>query len=427
MTKLIGLLMGLAAYAADVVAGEHLADGVVTQSEIRFGLVTYGPASAIMSHYGHSALVVFDDQGRSELYELATDSPAHQFHLPWYLTPQKLIYQSQTGALSPTLHGSFRERRDVQLRILNLTPAQQARLAEGIATQLRPEHQHFEFGVFHRNCTTRIRDLLDEATDGQLRTQLGTAARWTFREHSLRAFAAEPIVALALDLSVGRLADYTPTRWEESFHPEALAMALDQIRIEGESGRVVPLVHSTETLLDGSPELRMATLPPSYRAELAVTGAALFLLMLLANRRRWPGARQFQAATLAAFGLIGLLLTYLWLIGGERVASWNENLLLFNPLLLALVAARSVRWQRAVAALVLAGIGAAVLLKILPNPQANLGWIAFAGPATTYAAVRTLLNRAAGDSGRIAHPHRSRVLAPVFRPATATGTIQRQL
>jgi|CXWL01.1.fsa_nt_gi hypothetical protein len=372
-------------------ASSHLAatDG---PAKIRFGLLTYGPAGTIMSQFGHAAIVVFDGEGRRELYELATESPDHRYSVPWYLTSQKLIYQSQKGPLSATLHSAFLQFRDVQLRVLNLTDDQQSRLASLIARELKPDRVHFEFGVYTSNCTTRIRDLLDAALGGQLQRQLVTSpATMSFRDHSLRAFASRPLTAISLDLALGRLSDRTPTRWDESFIPETLALSLDEIMVTAHPEAARPLVESVSTLLIGKPSYRMPPQPPDFTAGLAVTGAVLWMLLVLARSRDWPAVGQVERALLAAFGSLGLFLMYLWFVGGERVASWNENILVFNPLLLALVATRPGRIRSWSSKFVLAGLLLAVLLKFVPYAQANIGWILFAGPSITYLTIRSMV------------------------------------
>jgi len=360
-------------------------------AEIRIGLLTLGPAGTIMSQYGHAAIVVFDGRGRSELYELATESPSHRYRVPWYLSSQDLIYRSHGASLSTTLHSAFLEFRDVQLRVLNLTDAQQSRLATQIARGLAPDRAHFEFGVYTQNCSTRIRDLLDQALDGQLRRYLlASPAAMSFREHSLRAFVSRPWTAISLDFALGRLSDRTPTRWDESFFPETLARALDDMQVATDSGGVRPLVASVSDILTGKPAFRMPPRPPDFRFGLAAGGASLWALLALALRRAWPAAGRIERAVLAIFGALGVFLLYLWFVGGERVASWNENLLVYNPLLLGLAWVRAGRVRDSIAVAILAGLALAVLLKCLPFAQANLGWMLFAGPAIASLALRSL-------------------------------------
>lgn len=339
-----------------------------------------------MSQYGHAAIVILDGSGRGELYELAADSPEHRYPLPWYLTPQRLIYVARQGRLSASLHDAFLASRDVQLRLLNLSPEQRTRLASLLAATLEPARAHFEFGVYTRNCSTRTRDLLDQVLDGELQRQLRSLPpAMSFREHSLRAFASRPWLALAMDLSLGRLADRTPTRWDEAAFPETLAQALDQIRLHSESGDR-PLVQSVSTLLSGSAEHRTPPQAPWHAPGLALGGVGLSVLVALRARRRPTAASPagVERALLAGFGLVGLFLLYLWLVGGERVASWNENLLVYNPLLLMLACTRSPAWRRALARTVLASLALTLLLKCVAHAQANLGWILLAGPSIGY-------------------------------------------
>jgi uncharacterized protein YqgC (DUF456 family) len=122
-----------------------------------------------------------------------------------------------------------------------------------------------------------------------------------------------------------------------------------------------------------------------YVAERARVGGALaWLGANLHAARRIPLAL-FALVFELSCGLGGLLLLFLW-FGTEHRAAWrNENLLLLNPLCLALLPAwfgilrgrlRHRRFARGCVWLVALGAAFALFSKILPAfAQANLHWI----------------------------------------------------
>jgi hypothetical protein len=130
-------------------------------------------------------------------------------------------------------------------------------------------------------------------------------------------------------------------------------------------------------------------LPPDLRwpflvLGLAIGGALVWLGAATYARRRVPLA-VFALVFELFCGLGGLLLLFLW-FGTEHRAAWrNENLLLLNPLCLALLPAwfgilrgrlRERRFARGCAWLVVLGAALALFSKILPAfAQANLHWI----------------------------------------------------
>ena len=142
---------------------------------------------------------------------------------------------------------------------------------------------------------------------------------------------------------------------------------------------------------------------PDYPAEIvgvlsdkvnaAGLGIAAALWLLGRARHRRAARIGFSAAALAfslAAGLAGAVLVFLWGCTEHRAAWRNENLLLLDPLCLALLPAwwramredwRPSRTARWLAGLVLAAAGFAVFSKVLPwFVQANVHWIALIVP-----------------------------------------------
>ena len=114
-------------------------------------------------------------------------------------------------------------------------------------------------------------------------------------------------------------------------------------------------------------------------------GLALGALALLAAQRGWRRTLAVvRGTTWFVAGLGGLVLAGLWACTEHRSAWANENLMLFDPLALALLPTLVVaRWRDSRAARALAWLVAAIAVFALvakifpPFRQDNLDWILF--------------------------------------------------
>jgi hypothetical protein len=277
------------------------------------------------------------------------------------------------------------EGRGVSIQWLDLDDAQADALAASLAIAARPENARYRYDYFTENCSTKVRDAIDAALGGELHRQIAGRSRGnTYRSEAVRLASPAPWMWLGFDIGLSRHADRQLSRWEEAFVPMRLADSLAEVKRA--DGR--PLVLATEELLPHRlpPEPAEAPRPwwPWLVAGL-VAGAALLLL------GRWRP--RLLAALGGAFwlgsGLLGVLMLYLWFGTEHRFAWANENLLLFDPLALALLAGAWRRmggrapgpwFRRLLLAVTVLALCALLLKWVLLFSQVNEAWIALLLP-----------------------------------------------
>src|SRR5690606_19096192 len=114
------------------------------------------------------------------------------------------------------------------------------------AENAKPGNARYRYGYFLDNCSTRVRDALDDALGGLLSAQLQGRSRGnTYRGVAVRLASPTPWMWLGFDLGLGPAADRPSSRWDEAFVPMRLADALRDVRHP--DGR--PLVVAEEELL----------------------------------------------------------------------------------------------------------------------------------------------------------------------------------
>lgn len=372
------------------VNAEDLAD-----INIEIGIVTYGPGADMMSRFGHSAIALVHPNGDKEFYELAASHEGNRDSIiPWYLTPEPLIYIARQKSRVSALNNAFLSNRSVDIRLLDLTDSQKRHFAQLLADSISEDNALFEFGLYTRNCTTRTRDIIDTVLEGRLHNQFKhLPVGMSYRQHTQRSFEYNWPLRIAADLVTGRLADNTHNFWEESFLPSHFAKLLDQSLVINHEGNIKPLVKEHYLLFEGSQEGLPMEVPFFIDPWFWMLGILLaFGIYLLVSNNRSITLKLMTYSWLVFTGSIGALLCYLWFIGNEPVASWNENILLFNPLALVIALTKQIKWKIYCTWLWLFMLILAIVLKWLPGSQSNMAWIGLTLPIHLVLIHQLLLN-----------------------------------
>lgn len=349
-------------------------------------LATVDPGAIYWQRFGHNALLIGDGDD-AIAYNFGYFDFEQPDFMPRFLSG-RMLYQAVAFPAGADLAGYAAEQRSVHLQLLDLKPEQARRLAADLAHAVQPEQRDYLYEYFRANCSTRLRDALDDAMGGALRSQTAGRSRgYTYRMHAMRLADGLPWMALGIDLGLGPDADRRLSFWDEMFIPEQLRRNLREVRT-ADGG---PLVLEDGTWFD-SGHAPPPELPRNRRTGFALTGLALAaaLLWLGGQARRRPWARRTlvlaAGTTHLLLGLAGAVLLLLWLATDHVAAHGNENLFLLSPLSLLLVPAWLRRWRpapparrrigTALAWLVALAAVAGLLAKALPQVfvQANLHW-----------------------------------------------------
>lgn len=363
-------------------------------ANLRVDLYTYGPGTVYWERFGHDALVITDTaSGEAYAFNYGMfDFEQKDFYLNF--ARGIMIYRAAAWPAADDIQEYSGEGRSITDQHLNLAPAQRAQLRDFLVWNVQPEHSRYRYRYFADNCTTRIRDALDQVLDGVLRKQLtGSAARGeTYRSETDRLMSGQPWLMYMLDLGLGPYADQPLTRWTGAFIPARLMRELRGV--QGSDGK--PLVRAETEL---SPQ-RLPSPPvnaPDLRRPLPIAGLVLGIAFFAAawlrdhyDVDRWWFATVGALYALIA-GLAGMLMLVLWFATAHRAAWANENLLLFNPLAWLLIPALwrlrkpgacATRFTLVVATLLTLLAAFGLLSKLTPwFPQHNLPWILFTLPA----------------------------------------------
>ncbi len=315
-------------------------------------LVTIGPGDPLYAWFGHTSLVVAPPQQTPVMFDYGIfDFKRDHFYRNFALGR---LYYSVMGSYSPwRIAQAIEEERDVKEQVLDLPPQAKLAVIEFLNSNIRPENNTYLYHHFNDNCSTRIRDIINHATDGAFK-QWATSipASGTFRQIVMRHTIQNPIVDWGLNfLQSGRI-DGQITLWEEMFLPEALSEAVAAFSWKWPDGTVHPLIMETVTLNDVSamdvrPAVREET-PSVFLPTLAVglfMGLfGLFLLWLYRrNLAKGHGYRWVRSVfgiynfiVCLAVGVLSSVLLFMMTASTHDVTWFNENILFANPWLLVM-------------------------------------------------------------------------------------------
>lgn len=372
---LFGLVFLLGSHA--VFAAEAYEVAPVPADSHEAWLVTFGPGEIYWERFGHNAIWLREPAaGLDHTFNFGYfDFEQEDFFLRFMRG--RMLYFSIAQPAGREFDSYQRQNRSIRAQKLKLTSAQYGQLRDYLLNDIKPENRDYRYDYYLSNCSTRIRDALDIALDGQLSKHSELIpANLNFRDQTRRLTQMQFWYYLGLELGLGFPVDREVSLWDEMFIPMVVADEIATLPLTtGESNGV--LVEVDAMLFTSSLPAPTDT-PSSVWLRYLAFGLLVTGLAWLSGRFMPP---VWLAGLCSAWVLIsttvGLLLAALWLLTDHEVTRPNANLLLFNPLLiLALVPAL----RRFGAIVFAAGVIVSVGLLLLPKHQYNVDILALVAP-----------------------------------------------
>ena len=312
-------------------------------SNLTVYLLTFGWGDVVWERFGHNAIWIKDrTRGTDVTYNWGMFDFNQPHFLRRFLTGDTR-YWMEAIDFAPMVRFYKERDRSILAQELNLTPAQRLKLQQFVQNNALPENKFYRYDYYRDNCSTRLRDALDHAVSGQL--QLATVTRvtsGTYRSHTQRLMTGDIPLYTGVTLALGHPADKLISVWDEMFLPVRMANDVRSVSIPDSTGARIPLVRSEMAIFTAgrSPE---PAAPPNYFPWYVAFGILLAGAVVALVRSAEGGNRiAFFAATAIVTlwsliaGLAGTALVFAWLFTKHYFMSRNENLMHFDPLLLAL-------------------------------------------------------------------------------------------
>lgn len=320
-------------------------------SNLTVYLLTMGPGDQVWEKFGHNAIWIHDDATGSDIaYHWGLFDFADKDFVPRFIQG-RMRYSMGAFDMEQTVDAYRRTNRTVWAQKLNMSPAEKQKLADFVAWNVRPENRFYDYDYYRDNCSTRVRDAIDNAIGNVIEDATDTVSSGsTFRFHTSRLTQDDWPVFTGTMMGLGQPVDRTITVWEEMFLPVRMKVRLSKLTVRTPNG-FEPLVLEETVVFDATRPPEEATVNRGMIGYALVAGIVLVVgagLVLL--RRRVNGGKGAMALALIwslIAGIGGALLAFLWIFTDHLYSYRNENLFQLNPLSLILAAflARAL-WKR---------------------------------------------------------------------------------
>lgn len=383
--------MALVAALSTAQASAPWMTGQSRPEDLKITVVTFSPGDELEAWWGHTALIVADTKlDYALLYNFGMFGPVgRQDDLAFIkdFIKGRLIFWVAPTSIMGTFEMYRRFDRDVRLQELDLEPSEAQAIATRLGTHVLPENMMYRYHHYNDNCSTRPRDIIDEAIGGQLKAATAGPSRMTLRDHTLRYSRVSPLMSLVLDYLQADSLDKPIIAQKDAYLPDELERQLNAQHVKRADGSDRPLVKKAWDFYTAKARVKPPEKAPNWLLYELLAGLGLAALAHAFGHFGRDGKKSFRILlglyTLllgVLLGIFGSALTFLMLFTDHDVTYWNENIFQANPIHLALVvtgfqlmrgkvtAARNNRWVWSV----LGAISAlGVLIKVLPMADQN--------------------------------------------------------
>jgi Domain of unknown function (DUF4105) len=321
-------------------------------------LVTMGIGSLIWERHGHIALCVrYSDRSLDACYNYGIGDFQHPVSMGVGFFRGTNSFWA--GEMDPRFMFSIYQSADrtIWVQPLPLSPDEVQKVIVRLKSDILEENKYYAYDHFWDNCTTRVRNILDDATGGKLSAMNEPPGTRTYRDLARDGFFGMRPALLITDIAMGRATDRIPSYYERMFLPDYMREAATKL------WGVEPIVRYQRR---GPPPLNDG---PSGRLMLAL---AILLITAPAWLTRLWGrfGKSGVAFAIVPAALLGLVFWTLAIASPLPYVRWNESCLIFFPfdmLLFALPAAKARKYARGrVVSLVV--IAALMLIGVLKQP-----------------------------------------------------------
>ena len=314
----------------NLAAGQQLqsSGSPVTLSDQAFiSLITVYPGNQIHAFWGHSALRVRDPLHGIDLMYNYGGFLFDQAFVPKFVYG-KLDYILSVSHMRRELERYTQyERRTLVEQQLALDAEQRQIVFEFLENNALPDNRTYRYDFLFDNCSTRIRDIIENIYGQSLRYDESLAPERTWRQILVSYVEHFPFLKLGIDLGLALPVDQVPTSREIMGLPMNYMDAYDAAMIDS-AGTFVPLVTRKDTLIWIEPE-PTSSASSTLMLNLIVWGLFAFSLIVSNSRKTWMKRVRiwYDRFLFGLLGLTGMLAVFLWFVALHEVTNQNWNLL----------------------------------------------------------------------------------------------------
>ena len=287
--------------------------------DIEIELITVGVGPDYWEAFGHTAIRV-----KSNSYDYVYGFGYFDFNEEDFFLKFAKGESRYFLGIEPTqqaLESAIESGRTVWKQKLNLDHEEKAKLIRKLNYLAQPENRYYKYDYFRNNCTSRIRDIIDDVTHGEILTSLHSIENGQSWYDLTFPAKNQSWMNLGIAIAYGLPAYKDRNQWQLSIFPDVFAQDLEKIKANwvGE----LELVHQPK------PEESEFSQYSFWKTHYAMFAIVILMLILLHYGKT---ATIAVNSWLILQSLVGIGLLLLWFFTSHSVAANNVNILLFFPL-----------------------------------------------------------------------------------------------
>jgi hypothetical protein len=291
---------------------------------LRISLLTATPGEELYSTFGHSALRVTDTVSNTDIvYNYGT----FNFDEPGFYTKfirGKLMYYLSTEDFESFQYAYQQENRAITEQVLDLSCREKQNIIMLLQANMMAQNRFYKYDFLFDNCTTRLRDLVESATDSTVHFGEVLKTKKTFRDliYEYLDYNDKQWSKLGIDILLGSKTDAVMKPREVMFLPDYLMKTFDSSSVDSR-----PLVSDRQSLykIDYSRNKKDNLTHPLFLF------TCLFVLIAFLSFSKNIFIQRFLSSfdgfLFFLTGLLGLLLLFMWFGTDHLMCKNNYNLL----------------------------------------------------------------------------------------------------
>lgn len=297
-------------------------------------LLTCGPGQEVYNLYGHSAIRVRNEAtGVDYVFNYGIFS----FNTPNFVmrfTLGQTDYQLGVQYYEDFVYNYEWQGRFVHEQVLNLSTEEKLKLAMALEENYKPENRMYRYNYFYDNCSTRPRDMIEKAVNGEviytedMNTPLeGLTYRGLVHEYAKRNAWSR----FGIDLLLGSEADKPISRRASMFIPFLLEQYFSTAQRTDLQGNRSSLITEEHTIIEQDES--------DWPSPTPFTPMRVFLLLFIvvATLTIWGIRRRkslwgLDLVLFAAAGIAGCIIAFMVAFSEHPAISPNYLLFVFHPL-----------------------------------------------------------------------------------------------
>ena len=296
----------------------------------QISVLTIGPGNNLNDAFGHSVIRL-----KTSYSDIVYDFGRYNFEDPnFYLNfaRGKLNYLQGKANYNNLVNFYKQQNRSIKEQTLNLSAEEKQSVYTFLETNYAKNQGAYLYDFFYDNCATKIRDVIENATNGNIDYQLPD----NYEDKTFRTLIQDQLHpntwgSLGIDIALGAIIDRTATPREHMFLPKNIHAFYSEATINNRQ-----LVSNSKTIINSDTKFKNGTflLSPIFVLSLI---AILIIYITFNDHKKQRRTKGLDACIQLILGVIGILLTLLWFGTDHTATGYNYNLLWAFPLSLFMV------------------------------------------------------------------------------------------